>query len=198
MTNSLRSPQIMLLLWEKNICITNARKSSAWMASEWDLIWEFRPGLDQSEHPYFVFYLSYLVHVCKTSTSSHGNVRWNSTRARLYFICIALFFRLKQRWTPEEAANSQQKKPLLQWGTLVFKKTVKLQSTGASVFCFSYLPKTHSANNAGCFSSSPPPGPQTRATDLVTHTQPYGTARTRLHTVIRGMVPDTWPCCSVG
>lgn len=40
--------------------------------------------------------------------------------------------------------------------------------------------------------------PPTRATDLVTHTRPYGTTRTRLHTVIRGMVPDSVLCCRVG
>ncbi|CAJ1064087.1 Hypothetical predicted protein [Xyrichtys novacula] len=67
----------------------------------------------------------------------------------------------------------------------------------------SFLSRRHTPAPPPATQAASPPLPppdqtphQTGATDLLTHTQPYGPAGTRHHTVIRGMVPDTWLCCS--
>lgn len=75
----------------------------------------------------------------------------------------------------------------------------QLPSTDASAFCIPLSPQDTLCRQQRPLLLLPPLSkPPTRATDLLTHTWPYGTAGTRLHTVIRGMVADSVLCRGVG
>lgn len=89
----------------------------------------------------------------------------------------------------------------------LLQKLVSLLSTLVSVLIFLIssrhtLPTTQASPL--CTPPRPCPQPEIRAADLATHAHKhthaatYGTAGTKLHAVIRGMVPDTWLCCGAG
>lgn len=119
----------------------------------------------------------------------------------LYFLCIVPFFRLKPAL--EEAARSKKKKKKKLLPTTAHNEVSLLlrkqfnSHQRVPLFLFFLSPQDTLCQQRRLL---PPPTthPQTTATDLVTHTQPYGTAGTGLHTVIRGMVPDTCLCCGAG